>query len=63
MFIFTYSDIAKIKGVKRVAVSEAARRGLFDPHDLASLTRYVYGDMIRDLKQTLKFWKKKAEGG
>lgn len=59
---FTYDDIAKIKHINEISVVEAARHGTFDPRDLASVTRYVYADVIRDLKQTLKFWKKKAKG-
>lgn len=61
-FTFTYDDIAKIKRVKRSAVINAASKGYLDPTDLGSITRYIHGDMLRDLKQTLKFWKKKAKG-
>lgn len=61
-FTITYADIAKMKGIKRASVGVAANRGDFNPNDLASITRYVYQESIRDLKQTLTFWKKKAKG-
>lgn len=61
-FVFTYKDIVKIKRIDIKSVRQAVSDGDFNPDDLASLTRYVYADMIRDLKQTLTFWKKKAKG-
>ena len=60
-FVITYADIAKIKGIKRESVAVAAYRGDFDPNDLASITRYVYPESIRELKETLNFWKKKCK--
>ena len=62
-FIFTYKDIARIKGVSSHSVTNAVYRGDLNPNDLSSITRYVYGDVIKDLKQTLIFWKKKCKEG
>ena len=61
-FVFTYNDIARIKGVSSHSVTNAVYRGDLNPNDLSSITRYVYSDAIKDLKQTLIFWKKKAKG-
>ncbi len=61
VFTFTYKDIARIKGVTNQSIGSAAHNGDFDPYDLRSVTLYIYADMIRELKQTLKFWKDKAE--
>ena len=62
-FTFTYKDIAKIKGISSNAVGTAACKGDFNPNDLGSITKYIYGGMIRELKQTLQFWKDKAKKG
>ena len=62
-FTFTFKDIAEAKGTSRSAALNSAYIGYYNPNDLRSITRYVYGGMIRDLKQTLEFWKKKAQKG
>ncbi|HDY68731.1 MAG TPA: hypothetical protein ENH85_13200 [Candidatus Scalindua sp.] len=62
-FTFSFVDIAKIKRVEPQSVLNAARGGYFDPNDLSSLTLYIYRDMVRQMKQTLDFWKAKARKG
>ena len=62
-FTFTYKDIAKARGTSRSAVSASVKRGYVNPNDLKSITRYIYGGMIRELLQTLKFWKNKTQKG
>ncbi len=41
VFPYTYEDIAEVVGLSPKHVGAAARRGKFDPRDLASLSRYV----------------------
>jgi len=60
---FTFVDIAKIKRIQPQSAVNTARYGRFNPKDLSSLIRYVYADMIKELKQNRDFWKARAQKG
>jgi hypothetical protein len=60
-FVFTYKDIAEAKGTTIETVWTDASNKRFNPEDIGSVARYVNKGMMRELLQTLKFFKEEGK--